>query len=285
MANSPKSCLVTGCSEGGAGAALAEAFAKKGYHVFATARSPSKVPRSLHEASNVTVLALDITSSESIASAAEEVREKAAGKLDVLINNAGMGLSAPGLDTPMSDARKLFDINFFGVLEMVQVFGPLLVEAKGFIVNNSSVGGQLPLPFLSVYQATKAAIIQASEVWRLELAPLGVRVLTLLTGGIATHFVDNQPSPALPPNSYYLGVKDVIDEKPDNIRFAVSPETFANDVLRHVEKGTTGKLWIGGGAGLLRTLLWFSPQSLIDYLARGMKPFAEKLAAAHEKSA
>lgn len=117
--------------------------------------------------------------------------------------------------------------------------------------------------YSGVYQATKAAIIQASEVWRLELAPLDVRVLTLLTGGIATHFVDNQPSPALPQSSYYLGVKDVIDAKPDNIRFAVSPEVFANDVLRHVEKGTTGKLWIGGGAGLLRSLLWFSPQSLI----------------------
>jgi NAD(P)-dependent dehydrogenase (short-subunit alcohol dehydrogenase family) len=150
MANPLKSCLITGCSEGGAGAALAEAFAKKGYHVFATARSPSKVPRSLHDASNVTVLALDVASSESIASAAEEVREKTAGKLDVLINNAGMGLSAPGLDTPMSDARKVFDINFFGVLEMIQVFSPLLVEAKGFIINNSSVGGHLPLPFLSM---------------------------------------------------------------------------------------------------------------------------------------
>ncbi|VUC33962.1 unnamed protein product [Clonostachys rosea] len=262
MANS-KSCLITGCSEGGAGSALAEAFAKKGYHVFATARSPSKVSKSLHEASNVTVLALDVASSESIASAAQEVREKTGGKLDILINNAGLGLNAPGLDTPMSEARKLFDINFFGVLEMIQVFSPLLVEAKGYIVNTSSIGGYLPLPFLSVYQASKAAIIQASEDWRLELEPLGVKVLTLLTGGVATHFVDNQPTPPLPQNSYYLGVKDIIEAQPDNIRFAVSPEAYANDVLRHVEKGTTGKLWIGGGTSFLRPLLWLSPQSLI----------------------
>jgi short-subunit dehydrogenase len=149
MTATRKTCLVTGCSGGGAGAALADAFKDQGYHVFATARSPSKMPQSLHEASNVTVLALDVSSSESIAAAAEVVRNQTGGKLDVLINNAGLGMNMPGLDTSIAEARKIFDSNFFGVLETIQVFSSMLVNAQGCIVNNSSMGGLVPLPFNS----------------------------------------------------------------------------------------------------------------------------------------
>lgn len=144
-----KTCLITGCSAGGVGAAFAEAFKDKGYHVFATARSPTKIPQTLHAAANVTVFALDVTSSESIAAAAEIVRDQTGGRLDVLINNAGGGLEMPLLDTPMDEARKLFDLNFFGAIEMIQVFSPMLINSKGCIVNNSSLGGYQSIPFIS----------------------------------------------------------------------------------------------------------------------------------------
>lgn len=149
-----KSCLITGCSEGGVGAALAEAFAAKGYHVFVTARSPSKVPQKLHEASNVTVLALDVISTDSILQVAGTVREQTGGKLDVLINNAGHGMKMPALDTSIQEAKKLFDANFFGVLEMIQAFRHMLVKARGVIVNNSSVGVYQPFPFISEFFIT-----------------------------------------------------------------------------------------------------------------------------------
>jgi 1-acylglycerone phosphate reductase len=149
MANTRKTCLITGCSSGGVGAALAEAFKDKGYHVFATARSPSKVTESLHAASNITVLALDVTSSDSIAAAAEAVRIKTGGKLDVLINNAGHGLNMPALDTSTKEARAIFDANFFGVLEVVQAFQHMLIKSRGVIVNNASMGGVQPIPFIS----------------------------------------------------------------------------------------------------------------------------------------
>jgi 1-acylglycerone phosphate reductase len=149
MAIVRKTCLITGCSGGGVGSALAEAFKDNGYHVFATARSPSKVPETLHASPNVTVLALDVTSPASIATAFETIRARTGGKLDVLINNAGFGLTMPALDTSMNEARKLFDANFFGVLEMVQVFKHMLIATKGVIVNNSSIGGFHIIPFAS----------------------------------------------------------------------------------------------------------------------------------------
>ena len=147
MASNWKTCLITGCSEGGVGAALAQAFIDKGYHVYATARTTSKIPASLHDAANVTILTLDVSSSASIAAAAEAVEKDTGGSLDVLINNAGAGMIMPTLDSSIAESKKLFDLNFFSVLETIQVFIPLLVKAKGCIVNNASVGGYRPLVF------------------------------------------------------------------------------------------------------------------------------------------
>jgi 1-acylglycerone phosphate reductase len=154
-----KTCLVTGCSKGGVGVALAEAFKDKGYHVFATARSPAKVPQALHADPHVTVLSLDVTSCESITAAAVIVSSQTGGKLDILINNAGQGLNMPALDTSIEEAKKLFDANFFGVLEMVQAFRHMLIKAKGVIVNNSSVGAYQPFPFISMYFRQKKAFL------------------------------------------------------------------------------------------------------------------------------
>jgi 1-acylglycerone phosphate reductase len=165
-----------------------------------------------------------------------------------------------------------------------------------------------------MYTSSKAALTQASEAWRLELAPLGVRVITLMTGGVATNFTGNIPALELPKSSYYLGVKDVIREqqsqKPEEIPMGVKPEAFAQDVLRLVEREATGtdngvpglgciltphagKVWIGGGAGLVKWTLWLSPQSVIvscrtpgsgcancrtqDRMCLRYKPFTEKL--------
>ncbi|KAH7077762.1 hypothetical protein BKA63DRAFT_271518 [Paraphoma chrysanthemicola] len=255
-----KTCLVTGCSSGGVGAAIAEAFAHHGYHVFATARTPSKIPQTLHTSPNVTVLTLDVTSTVSIVAAVKSVQEKSGGMLDVLINNAGHSLNTPALDASIEETKKLFNANFFGVLETIQAFQHMLIRAKGCIVNNSSVGGYQPFPFITLYQASKAALTIAGEGWRLELAPLGVRVITLVTGGVATKFLNNIQPVELPKDSYYMSIKDVIDDHPENVPFGMKPEVFANDVLRRVEKGSTGKAWVGGAIPMIRMALWFFPQ-------------------------
>ncbi|KAJ2965254.1 hypothetical protein NQ176_g10702 [Zarea fungicola] len=152
MAISKKTCLITGCSAGGVGAALAEIFRDHDYHVFATARTTSKISSSLQNAPNVTVLALDVTSAESIAATLNLVQTQTT-KLDVLINNAGLGLRMPGLDTSLEEAKNLFDANFFAAFAMMQAFAPLLIEARGCLVNNSSITGALPFPFTSALPA------------------------------------------------------------------------------------------------------------------------------------
>lgn len=278
MANTRKTCLVTGCSEGGVGAALAEAFVEAGYHVFASARYTSKIPQNLHQASNVTILTLDVSSSSSIIAAAETVRGQTDGKLDVLINNAGHGLNLPALDTPISQAKKLFDTNFFGALEMVQVFSHMLVRSRGVIVNNASLGGVHPIPFISMsprqhqityetdsfllatYNASKAALITAGEGWRLELAPLGVRVITLITGGISTKFLTKLEAVVLPEDSYYMSIKELIGEHPEKVPLGMDPKYFALDIVGRVERGCKGKQWVGGGSYLAYIAVLLLPQ-------------------------
>lgn len=137
--------MITGCSAGGIGAALAEAFHGKGYKVFATVRNPSKIPQTLSSAANTTILTLDVLSSDSIAAAVENVRKETGGKLDVLVNNSGGGLLTPALDTSIEDGKKLFDLNFWAPLAMLQAFAPLLIASKGCIVSNASASAYCPM--------------------------------------------------------------------------------------------------------------------------------------------
>lgn len=145
MAVSRKSVLITGCSAGGIGAGLADFFQEKGYHVFATLRNPSKISQSLSKSANVTVLTLDVLSSESIAAAVESVTKETGGRLDVLVNNSGGGIFAPALDTSIEEGKKIFDLNFWAPMAMVQAFAPLLIKAKGCLVNNASVSAIVPM--------------------------------------------------------------------------------------------------------------------------------------------
>lgn len=149
MTASPKSVLITGCSANGIGAGLAAVFQEKGYHVFATLRTPSKLPATLARAPNVTVLTLDVLSTESIAATVESVKRETGGTLDVLVNNSGGVLITPSLDVPLEEGRKLFDLNFWAPVAMVQAFAPLVIKAKGCIVNNTSANALIPMPLMS----------------------------------------------------------------------------------------------------------------------------------------
>ena len=143
-----KTVLITGCSAGGIGHALAEQFQKRGLTVFATARKLSKMS-SLEKLPNVHLLSLDVTSASGIAATVEEVKSRTGGKLDYLVNNAGQSLHMPTLDMDIEAGKKLFETNFWGPFQMIQAFAPLLIEAKGTIVNIGSIVAYAYGPFSS----------------------------------------------------------------------------------------------------------------------------------------
>lgn len=145
-----KTVLITGCSDGGIGAAAARAFQENGYHVFATARTTSKMS-SLSKLSNVTTLGLDVTNEPSISNAVKAVADKTGGKLDVLCNNAGAPLMMPALDTTLEKAKRMFDVNLWGVVAVTNAFAPLVIEAKGTIATTGSIAGEINIPFYSEF--------------------------------------------------------------------------------------------------------------------------------------
>lgn len=126
-----RSVLITGCSDGGLGSALAIAFHQAGLHVYATARNPSKM--SQMKTLGIETLTLDVLSESSIAACVNKISD-----LDILVNNAGSGYTMPVSDVSIAEAKKLFDLNVWSYIAVTQAFLPLLLKSKGMIVNQTS---------------------------------------------------------------------------------------------------------------------------------------------------
>jgi NAD(P)-dependent dehydrogenase (short-subunit alcohol dehydrogenase family) len=176
----PDRVLITGAGRG-IGKALATELATRGYEVIATARRPdavSDVPASQrHE--------LDVMSDESACRAIA-----AAGRIDILINNAGIGLGGPTEAVPLAEAKRLFDTNFFGPARMMHAVLPQMrARRSGTIVNISSLAARVPWPFGGYYAASKAALESLSEALDIETAELGLRVIVVEPGVIGTDLI------------------------------------------------------------------------------------------------
>jgi len=169
------SVLITGCSTG-FGLETARLFLARGWRVVATMRSPRA--DILPASDNLLVLQLDVTDPVSVAQAIER-----AGDIDVLVNNAGIGAAVPVELIEPETARQLFETNMLGTLAMIQAVLPKFrARRRGTIVNVTSTVTFKPLPLVSVYRASKAAVNALSESLAVEMEPFGVRVRVVLPG-------------------------------------------------------------------------------------------------------
>lgn len=227
-----KTVLITGCSPGGIGYSLARTFHAHGLRVFATARSAGDLD-SLSSLGMET-LSLTVDSESSILSCRDQVTALTGGRgLDFMVNNAGRSYTMPALDVDMDEIRATFETNVFSVMRLVQVFGPLLIEARGTIVMIGSVAGVVPYVFGSVYNASKAALHAYSNTLRVELEPLGVKVITIVTGGVKSRI--SRVARALPENSYYRPLNELFKRRQGHSQEgAMSNEDYARSVVRQV---------------------------------------------------
>ena len=177
--------LITGCSSG-YGLATAHYFHAQGWHVVATMRTPR--PGLLPESDRIKVVALDVTRSDSIAAALG-----AAGPIDVLVNNAGIGIIGVFEATPMTTVREVFETNTFGVMAMTQAVLPAFRERRsGVVVSVTSSVTLAPMPLAAAYTASKAAIEGFTGSLAHELAAFNVRAKLVEPGyGPSTRFGDN----------------------------------------------------------------------------------------------
>ncbi len=184
--------VVTGASKG-IGRAVVEAAAASGALVFAGTRDVSLVDAwaaySEH-AARIVPLSLNVTADESVRKATEEVLRRA-GRIDVLVNNAGYLLYGGVEELSDAEVRRSFDVNVFAVLSMTRAVLPTMREqGSGRVINLASISANLSSPAIGLYSATKAAVLQLSEALDQEAAPLGVRSIAICPGGVRTDFLD-----------------------------------------------------------------------------------------------
>jgi len=218
-----KVVLITGASEG-IGAACAAVFRKRGAKLSLLARSEEKLraaggPEALITPGDVTLAG---TRAAAVAATLERF-----GAIDILINNAGMGLYAPAWNAPMEDARRLFELNFFAPLALAQLVVPhMRKRGAGVIVNISSIAGRVTLPWFTLYSASKYALCSLTDGLRMELRKDGIRSMTVCPGYVRTDFQKHAAGAGPPPK--------VARRK----QFAITPEQCAEAIARGVERGS-----------------------------------------------
>jgi 1-acylglycerone phosphate reductase len=269
MTSQKQTVLITGCSDGGLGAGLALAFHNAGLHVYATARNPAKMTELA--SLGIETMTLDVLSDASIADCVEKVP-----RLDILVNNAGAAYSMPFSDLDITEAKKLFDLNVWSYLTVTQAFLPLLLESKGIIVNHSSSGSVLTLPFQSAYNASKSAVARFSDTQRLELEPFGVKVIDLKTAAVKSNIINNQldtKQPALPKDSIYQPAKEKIEKwlrGDDTLKEGMSAEQWGKLVVHDLlKKNPPLNIWQGNQAWLA-WVASLAPLGMFDGFAKKM---------------
>lgn len=258
-----KSVLITGCGPGGIGHALAREFHSKGLRVFATARKAESISDLTNE--GIETLSLEVTDIDSIKAVKDEVSSRTGGTLDYLVNNAGRNYTVPALDVEIDEIRTTFETNVFAVMRMCQTFSPLLIEAKGAIVQIGSLAGIMPYVFGSVYNATKAALHSYSDTLRVELAPFGVRVVTVVTGGVKSNI--SRTHRTLPEDSIYLPLAEEYETRQTHSQAnAIPNEQYARSVVRQVlGKPSKDTIWEGGKSWLVWFISSFFPRRVMVY--------------------
>ena len=177
--------LITGCSSG-IGRELAKEFAADGHLIVATARRLESIEDLAGDGTHI--LELDVTDEDSITTAVMEALALC-GRIDIVVNNSGYALIGPVAELDTGDLRTQFETNVVGVFAVIRAVVPQMVERRsGRIVNIGSVSGVTATPFGGAYCGTKAAVHLMSDALRMELAPLGIRVITVQPGAVESRF-------------------------------------------------------------------------------------------------
>ncbi|KAJ7141918.1 NAD-P-binding protein [Mycena crocata] len=293
---SAKNVLITGCSAGGIGHALAIEFHAKGFHVFATARRLDSMQEL--SAQGIETLKLDVTDADAIRTLRDQIATKTGGTLDILVNNAGQAYPVAITDMEMDRVREIFEVNLFAPMAMVKEFSRLLIAAgDGRVVHIGSISGIMPVPFSAAYNTSKAALHSFCNTARVEFAPFNVKVLNILSGGVKSNI---SRGGELPDDSLFKGMEDLYQEKRINAsqrKFDASSHTPANfvssggamptDIYARIVVAESMKtkprawVWAGHNAFLVWFMDTFLARTAFDYLMNktfGMNEFSARLA-------
>lgn len=217
-----KTVFITGASSG-IGCAIGNYLTQKGHRVFGTSRNPEKIKDSLFP-----LIKLNVNNLESIQSAVAELMSKT-DKIDVLINNAGVGITGPIEETPEEEIKHAFETNFFGPINIIKEILPYMrKQGEGYIINVTSIAGYMGLPYRGIYSASKAALEITMEAMRMEISQFGIKMSNVAPGDFATNIASGRyHSPVIKGSPYekvYRQTLEImnnhVDEGEDPIKVA-----------------------------------------------------------------
>ena len=250
--------LVTGASSG-IGRATALALKQAGYRVFGTSRKAVPNP------DGITMLICDVTDEASVGKAVGEVL-KLAGGIDLLVNNAGIGLLGGAEESSSAQAQALFDVNVFGVLRVTNAVLPTMRrQGKGRIINMSSILGLIPSPYNALYAATKHAVEGYSESLDHELRTSGIRVVLVEPGLTRTSFEESITRPDRMDSHYDSERSRMEALMRSGIQAGDAPEIVADAVVKAAMTNVPRRRYTAGSqARQVRFLRRFLPEALVD---------------------
>jgi NAD(P)-dependent dehydrogenase (short-subunit alcohol dehydrogenase family) len=192
-----KVVLITGASSG-IGKSIAEFLHYKGFIVYGTSRNPDKIINSVFP-----LLELDVRNTESIHNAVKKIIELS-GAIDIVINNAGVGITGPIEEIPSQEIKNNFETNFFGPIEVIKAVLPQMrTQKSGLIINITSIAGYMGLPYRGVYSASKGALELITESLNIEVKPFGINIANVAPGDYATNIASGRfHSPVIKGSDY-----------------------------------------------------------------------------------
>lgn len=226
-----KVVLITGGSSG-IGKSIGEFLHHKGFVVYGTSRTPERVLNSIFP-----LIALDVRNADSIHSAVEKVIA-VSGRIDVVINNAGVGITGPLEEIPMEEIKNNFETNFFGPIEVMKAVLPQMrSQQSGLIINITSIAGYMGLPYRSVYSASKGALELITEALRMEVKTFGIQITNIAPGDFATNIAAGRfHAPVIKGSAYELSYGNNLKTMDEHVDSGSNPNEMAEAVYSVIQK-------------------------------------------------
>jgi NAD(P)-dependent dehydrogenase (short-subunit alcohol dehydrogenase family) len=225
-----KVVLITGGSSG-IGKSIGEFLYQKGFIVYGTSRNPEKAENSIFP-----LVALDVRDVTSIQKAIAEVIEKS-GRLDVVINNAGVGITGPIEEIPTQEIKNHFETNFFGPIDVMKAVLPQMRSQKsGLIINITSIGGYMGLPYRGIYSASKGALGLITEAIRMEIKSFGIHVTNIAPGDFATNIAAGRyHAPVIHGSAYEIPYGNTLKSMDEHVNSGSNPNEMSEAVYAIIQ--------------------------------------------------
>ena len=225
-----KVVLITGGSSG-IGKSIGEFLHTKGFKVYGTSRNPERYLDSVFP-----LIALDVRNSETIQRAVAEVISKS-GRLDVVINNAGVGITGPIEEIPAEEIKNNFETNFFGPIEVMKASLPQMRNQKsGLIINITSIAGYMGLPYRGIYSASKGALELITEALRMEVKSFGIHITNVAPGDFATNIASGRfHAPLIKGSAYEIPYGNTLKMMDEHVNSGSNPNEMAGAIYKIIQ--------------------------------------------------